>query len=280
MRFRVPELFLGAFLAVAIFGMGMLFASSFYHPPNQTADKATTSVQKSHKPEPFTVDWLTEDGTVFFTAVLVFVAGIQAALFVWQLIYMGQGMRDAAIAANAAAISADTAIAVEGARLICQPSVTNYWAEIGRWTVMYDKSPDMTLNNRTFTVRFKLRNYGKTPATMQEVNAVVFKSANPPPTIAIRRPQLDLPNETVVDSGGSPEFIVSCRDHFSKLAEAIAIRDGEQYLWLHGRAVYDDVFGREGTHIFLYRLRPREGDGSYIRYWDETTYRPKPKINA
>jgi hypothetical protein len=35
MRFRAPELFLGAFLAVAVFAMGMLFTSSYQPSPAQ-----------------------------------------------------------------------------------------------------------------------------------------------------------------------------------------------------------------------------------------------------
>src|SRR5215470_8598375 len=35
--------------------------------------------------EPFTWEWLTRDGAVFFTAILAAIAFVQAFLFVWQL---------------------------------------------------------------------------------------------------------------------------------------------------------------------------------------------------
>jgi hypothetical protein len=222
------------------------------------------------------------------------VATVLIALFTYTLYGATKGLAQAAqiqsadmkksivaaeIAANAAAQSAEAQIAIEGGRLICQPRKTTYWEDVGQWANRYPNSPDMTLNNRTFNVRFVLKNYGKTPATLREVNALLFKSANPPPGITITTPQLDLPNETVIASGlDTGEFIVTCRDNFSTMVEAVAVMNGEQQLWLHGRAVYDDVFGREGTHFFLYKLRHRAGDGSYVRYWDETTHRQKSEI--
>jgi hypothetical protein len=51
MKFRVPEIFLGVFLAVAIFAMGMLFASSIF-PPNVKRETAAQnhSQQEASKP--------------------------------------------------------------------------------------------------------------------------------------------------------------------------------------------------------------------------------------
>lgn len=103
-RFRFSELVLGALLTVGIFAMGMMFDASRHQATNQAPRTATEQVP--HAPNPFTWDWLTHDGVVTFTALLCFVAIIQAVLFVWQLILINKTLGQA----EEAAISAqDTA---------------------------------------------------------------------------------------------------------------------------------------------------------------------------
>jgi hypothetical protein len=112
MRFRTREIFLGAFLASAIFAVGVLFASS------QQAASSTQQVaaSKPHdqgeqtKPpdgELMGSTWLTKDAAGFFTFLLVCVGGIQAWFFWVQLRLIRTSLDDARIAANAAKDSAD-----------------------------------------------------------------------------------------------------------------------------------------------------------------------------
>jgi hypothetical protein len=56
MRFRIPELFLGAFLAVAIFATGMLFATSYYSSPttNNQSKQTESTAQDGHAGIPIT----------------------------------------------------------------------------------------------------------------------------------------------------------------------------------------------------------------------------------
>jgi hypothetical protein len=102
-KIRVTKIVLGIFLTVAVFAMGMMFESSRHQPSSNPTNSTADQIQATHQPDAFSWDWLTHDGIVFFTCVLAVIAGIQAALFVWQLIYMRKGVRDAEIAANAAA---------------------------------------------------------------------------------------------------------------------------------------------------------------------------------
>jgi hypothetical protein len=111
-KFRFPDVFLGMLLAVAIFLMGAIFGSSRYEP-NHAADATTPHVTATDDPEPFSIDWLTRDGTVFFTFVLGIIAAIQAALFVWQLRYMRKSMVDTGLLAAATERSTRAAIAIE-----------------------------------------------------------------------------------------------------------------------------------------------------------------------
>lgn len=105
-RFRIPELFLGALLAVAIFALGMAFQSSRDQPAKNPANTGTPRVEDPYKPEPFSLDWVTNDGAVFFTAVLTFIAAVQAGLFWWQLRIMKRSLIGTENAAEAARISA------------------------------------------------------------------------------------------------------------------------------------------------------------------------------
>ncbi len=62
MRWRIPELFLGALLAVAIFAFGAVFESSRKYPTNESAkttntDNRGTKITTDHSPEKIT-DWL------------------------------------------------------------------------------------------------------------------------------------------------------------------------------------------------------------------------------
>src|SRR5262249_9798124 len=130
-------------------------------------------------------------------------------------------------------------------------------------------SPDMPLN-RDVHVIFAFGNVGKTAGTIKEVNAVLRRSPQEPENIFINAPILNLPTETVVGPAEhSPAFKVETPEFF-KLDEAIKVQNGEIGIWFYGRVVYDDVFGREGTQRFLYRLRNR---GGFTRIYDKTEYR-------
>jgi hypothetical protein len=55
MRFRIPELFLGAFLAVAIFAMGILFSSQYSRQTTQAngTEKSSQSTEGKSEPKGF-----------------------------------------------------------------------------------------------------------------------------------------------------------------------------------------------------------------------------------
>jgi hypothetical protein len=171
MRFRIPELFLGALMTVAVFAMGMMFESSHYQPSNQPTAQTAAKVQTAQKTEPFTLDWLTEDGTVFFTAALVVVACIQAALFVWQLRYMRKGMEDTSAAAIAGRNSADAAtgqakIAEESFSKLERPYL--YITDVSAFIL--DKKS--SISDPVFYVTYTVANYGKTPAIIKHAQGI------------------------------------------------------------------------------------------------------------
>jgi hypothetical protein len=113
-RFRVPEIFLGCFLTVAVFAAGMLFQGVEQSSrPAQAIEKQEAASQghKADNPDAELTGstWLTKDAAGFFTFGLVVIGIGQVVMFFFQLRYMRRGMNDATIAAEAAQGSSETA---------------------------------------------------------------------------------------------------------------------------------------------------------------------------
>jgi hypothetical protein len=113
-RFRVPDIFLGCLLTIAVFAAGVVFSWNEQSAnPKQTVEKQETRGERSKTESPDAEltgsTWLTKDAAGFFTFLLVAVGFGQAGLFFIQLRYMRKGMDDATMVAKAAVISADAA---------------------------------------------------------------------------------------------------------------------------------------------------------------------------
>jgi hypothetical protein len=247
-RFRFSELLLGILLSVAIFAIGMTFGSSRH----QQTDKSTVQIQTKQKPEPFTSDWLTEDGTVFFTALLVFVASIQAGLFVWQLILIQRSLKPAERAADAARASAEHVKAAERAFAKmsgCAPGII----------------PDIS---GLFRIKVSIRNFGRTPATISDIvlNRVVLPHGNPLPQV----PQYERQDGQI--TGG---FLVANEEMFFERfyritrEEMISVRDLQSDLYLIGYLDYRDQFGVRHRAGYARVYRPLIDDRGSYRSDDE-----------
>ena len=95
MKFRTHELFLGVFLSVAVFAMGMLFASSTLRPAryvqHATADQREEKGDQSHQAKSLRIP---EDATGFFT---FWIAAFTAVLAI-STILLWRSTRNAALA--------------------------------------------------------------------------------------------------------------------------------------------------------------------------------------
>lgn len=115
LKLRIPEIVLGALLAIAIFAMGMLFVSSLPSPQQQTTESSNNSTQNStqnsaaHVAGPNSPDerianytwWLSA-----FTLALVVVSCFQGFFLI-------RSDKTARITANAADLNARAAVALE-----------------------------------------------------------------------------------------------------------------------------------------------------------------------
>jgi hypothetical protein len=107
MKFRIPEIFLGVFLAVAIFAMGFLFASSVF-PPNA---KPETAAQEHSKQEASKAS--TDERIAEYTWWLAVLTGGLVFVAVGQGVFIARSDKTARIAATAADLSARAAVAIE-----------------------------------------------------------------------------------------------------------------------------------------------------------------------
>jgi hypothetical protein len=96
MRFRTPEIFLGAFLAVAIFAMGMLYASSVA-PPNA---KPESSAQNGAQQE--TAKSGTDERIADYTWWLAVLTGALVLTALGQGFFIARSDKTARISAEAA----------------------------------------------------------------------------------------------------------------------------------------------------------------------------------
>ncbi|SHN69120.1 hypothetical protein [Bradyrhizobium erythrophlei] len=174
-HFRVPEIFLGCFLTIAVFSMGMIFERGRQPPnPNQSIPKheASSDSQKSQSPDAELTGstWLTKDASGFFTFGLVLVGGVQVLMFFIQLKYMRRGMDDATVAARASSRSAKATVAqARIARDSLEKVQRPYAFVFGAFRLETKQKNQFTVP--TTILEYKVANYGQTPAVIKSVGA-------------------------------------------------------------------------------------------------------------
>ena len=237
-KFRIPDVFFGAMVAVAIFAMGMIFGSSSHQPTNQPSQATTQQVQTSHNPTPFTWDWFTHDGVVFFTAALCFIAGVQAFLFVWQLRSIQRTIKPAEDAAKAAAMQSEAIIRAERA-----------------YVTMSHNAPGIFISeDRRVEISVDVKNFGRTPARITDVllSTMIIERNQTLPS----RPIYTLPANKVL-----PTAFLVAGDNFNAAAPLLIlaetqfnnIKTGELQLFVVGYVDYIDQF--QGRHRSGYGRR-------------------------
>jgi hypothetical protein len=156
MKYRVPEIFLGVFLAVAIFALGFLFASSIF-PPNANLE---TAAQEHSKQE--TSKASTDERIADYTWWLAVLTGGLVFVASGQGVFIARSDKTARIAANAAKRAADaTSASVDLARDTAKRQLRAYVTVNG---VIRTKNPG-DLSGEGFAVLVDIKNSGQTPAS-------------------------------------------------------------------------------------------------------------------
>jgi hypothetical protein len=138
---------------------------SIYQPPDAKSAETRNKRGDAHEEHGSIGNWITHDAAGFFTFWLVVVGIGQAGLFVWQLIYMRKGVRDAEIAATAA---------TEGNKINRESLVETRRAWLNIEDVRIIWPTQITEDGGLLRAAFVVKNYGLTPATRVMIDARHF----------------------------------------------------------------------------------------------------------
>ena len=156
-------------------------------------------------------------------------------------------------AAHGAKASAEALLTAEQGQIVAvfEPgNIPQMLSELGRG--------DTGFGSQRIIISFTCKNYGKTIALIKEISHELTHRKELPTHVRYV-PIPNLPKERTLVAGATSEAIVCSMPAPLSGSEAISIRAGESFLWLWGRVVYDDAFGREHEHRFVCRYRVGHG---------------------
>jgi hypothetical protein len=254
-RSRVPEIFLGCFLTIAIFATGMLFVRPYANQPaHQVGSTATQHDSKEKQPEgdPSGWDWLFKDAAGFFTFGLVAVGVGQAILFFIQLRYMRSGMEDAGTAANAAKESADTAkIQAEVARDTLHTMQETAKRQLRAYVAVCEVRILYADGEWQPNIRVTYQNYGQTPASSVENRIHYFFHTAAEGAPVFNELRQKNPKMYLAPSQDRTTSVLIPQANWNLFKEAVA-KKGVVF-FVYGEIHYTDAFG--DVHWTKYRLQ-------------------------
>jgi len=204
--------------------------------------------------------WDHADRDAATTAAVVLIALFCGLL--WRSFERTRAVSDKA--AEAAKRSADALVIAEQAQLLIvfgASNIAGILSELGA----HDAAGGPPRSGRLF-VQYVFKNYGRTLAVLKEISHALQHSSHLPDEIT-QASIVALPKELAVVGGGSSEPLQCVLPAPLSAEAATSIRTGDSFLWLVGRVVFDDAFGRERERRFLYRYRVGAGFQPY-RYKD------------
>lgn len=116
-------------------------------------------------------------------------------------------------------------------------------------------------------VTYSFKNYGKTPAIVREISARLVYGAKPPEKPSYI-PTDQVLQEHMIASGEMTAVITpldDVRPHRCKMDRELTIQEARDlaraqiYIWFYGRVLYDDSFGQQREHCFLWRYGGTHG---------------------
>jgi len=233
LKFRVPELVLGATLMAAVFSISLVFVSQhegFWH-------------------------WITHDAAGFFTLWLVIVGVGPVVLFLVQLRFIRESLVVAAHGAKAAETNAQALIDAESAKVYVVDLKSNI-ARILHIGTHHTPSPDVEMFDPPW-IQYRLRNYGKSPALIRNVlhgfSLTNMKdlphgfSLDNPTKLPLNRFKWASWNRAMEIVGvGEQSDVIKCEyDGPFTSEDAKSIVTPNALLTFSGMAIFLDTFGRE-----------------------------------
>lgn len=118
------------------------------------------------------------------------------------------------------------------------------------------------------SIRFNLKNYGKTPALLTRIECEIFY-ANEPPNESLRR-SITLPQNSILAAGDSSEALEFIAEKLNE-ETAAGVRSGTIHFFFRGEITYNDVFGVVHRTFFTWYTDTLGGE--LQRYGDATANR-------
>lgn len=249
MRFRTPELFLGVFLAVAVFAMGMLFAPSVY-PPNAKSERADQA-----RPQEALKSSTDEKLADYTWWLAVLTAGL-VVTSVGQGFFIARSDKTARRAADAALLNAESLISAERAHLFVIVKSNNlHNALMG--SVFYGKSASMRESRiPRCELEFVIKNTGRTAAIVQDVSYQLVQADAD--TSLWQYSYQDTIVNAVVEGGNETSPSTHCvAETDMTIADGNAVIDQSQPIYFYGFVSFRDTFKRQYDYFWRYQYRGR-----------------------
>ena len=259
-HFRFPEVLLGILLAVAIFAIGMIFASSPLIQQYNQLEKSSDGQHAKEKSIKIGESETSDDKIARYTWWLALLTGGLVVTATVQGYFLLRADKTARIAANAARLSADAAIAAERARfyiVIESHNLTNmiYLARNG------------ALRGENISIKYRFQNYGKTPGIVRELtldSRIATDPADPSghPVYITEFP------EYMIGANGMTETAFYNPMLALEAPQVEAMGRNTARLWFYGRLYYDDIFGNPQVHRFYFRSVCTTGNHCILQPYD------------
>ena len=161
-------------------------------------------------------------------------------------------MRDTRVASKTAKASAEHIPRIERAYLFVKVNVENF----GSIPTKYIEINDSNFNERIghlVVVDFAIENLEKTPAIIRQVSATLRHL-----TALSNEPNYDtellVPKNRFLGAGGETIPEIKVNEPIPTYEAVRQLWVGESFVWFYGRVIYDDIFGEEYEHRFIWRF--------------------------
>ena len=246
--------------ALALFCTAWWFADRTVHPkpegPNQHAQKE--AAPKKDGEEYWKALWkrTTDDPIALYTATLTIFTALLATVSAIQFRYVIRADRTAAIAANAAAESADILRQAEQAVIhVVYHEDTVFEFIRSRLTHFVDDNNAIPGDIFQIwpTLRYSLKNYGQTMGVIRDMRHGMYYG-NALPKEPTYQTVMNVLKERALEVGGCTQEL-ECRSqgrYVTRDARGLG-RANPSAFWFFGRVDYSDRFGKTQVHRFLFR---------------------------
>lgn len=279
MNFRVPEIFIGVLLTVAVFAMGATITHRY--PENNYTYQEASSAGRNQGANVIATD----DRLANYTWWLVAFTGVLAisTIGLWLVTWLA-GRRQSremqaslAVAVKAAEAAEKSSSIAEAALFTVEAAYPYVMIRAHGIDVQNERIRGVTIGD---VVSFCFTNYGRTPAAITEViSDLRIAIGVPDPIVAPERPHNWITGEVIPAGKDSRAFSFEMNEGMFRTLYEGALADERNIIWFMGYARYNDVFANEYVLGFCFAFGTAKAE-FYPFGGDGYNYRKKVKIGG